>query len=110
MEQVIIFVLVILLFVLFLAWKFTRTRLKRLEYICMVNSQRLDFFYSSSYSEMRIKVRPRADEPWTGSVNEVYKAFASPTGWEARDKISTAIAAATEEKEIKEYKPGSWKK
>lgn len=114
MEIAIIIVLGVLLAITLGTGRGTKKRLQQLEYICMTNSKRLRFYYSDYWSSMRIEVTPRKDKPWHGSVNDVYKAFASPTGWDARDQITQSqrqpaaeIETALEEEE---YQPGAWRK
>lgn len=93
-----------LAFAFFVAWRCSRGRLKRLEYICMTNSKALEFYYCNTHGEMRIEVTPRSGKKkWNGSVSRVYDAFASPTGWESRDAITTTRTVD------EEYHPGQWR-
>lgn len=91
----------------FVAWRVNRGRLNRLEYVCLTNSKKLDF-YRNYHGELYIEVTPRSGEKWKGDVEKVYRAFASPTGWEARDSITAGreVSAVAPDDE---YQPGSWK-
>lgn len=111
--EIIIVVQAMTIMLLFVTWRLTRARLRKLEYICMTNSKRLRFYHSNTYGDMRIEVIPRKGDKWSGSVDTVYGSFASPTGWEARDEITAKQQTPQEieatPEEDAEYQPGSWR-
>jgi hypothetical protein len=109
MHEIVIGLLVIIAVVSIIGWRATKTRLRRLEYICLVNSKAV-FFYRTPLGKMGIEVTPRSGNKWRGGVDEVYKAFASPTGWESRDRITTSRSRTAKIDDPNEdYKPGTWK-
>ncbi len=111
MNEILIMILVLLAFFSLIQSRRLHSackRLKRLEYICMCNSKKLRFYYNEDCAEMWIEATPHSGQKWLGSVNKIYGALASPTGWESRNSITisnTPIAVP----ELDEYRPGEWR-